>query len=309
MSNMVKTEDFLKNEIIDLSAELALVDPTDTPLTTLLLTNPDAIVPAKDVSVMWREKTLNTTLGTLVHEGSESGESIVSRRSFRENYCQILEKVTEISGTAAALDTVNHTDYRFKDEITDRLIELKRDLEWYYLNGTKSAESGDTPRQMNGLLNLVNDDNVIDASSGLTESMLQDGMEKMWDHGYTGDVYAFVPADIKRHVINRMLTANEKSRVLVEQGSGQSLGITVNEYLTDFGKIHFVMSRHIDSKSMLLVDLAQVQIAELRGTFYEDIEEPDGKDAEKGHVVNESCIKLLSSYAAVKYINIPVNKE
>ena len=61
--NMVKTNDFLENEIIDLSEEIKLVSPTDTPLTTLLMSK-GATVPANDLTVTWRERTLNETRGT-----------------------------------------------------------------------------------------------------------------------------------------------------------------------------------------------------------------------------------------------------
>ena len=53
-----------------------------------------------------------------------------------------------------------------------------------------------------------------------------------------------------------------------------------------------------DIKTILTVDLAEVQIAELRGTFYEDL--PKAGDYYRGHVLNESTIKLLNSFAGSK---------
>ena len=51
------------------------------------------------------------------------------------------------------------------------------------------------------------------------------------------------------------------------------------------------------------MDLEQVEIAELRGTFfYEDL--PKAGDYQKGHIINESTIKLLNSYAGAKIINL-----
>ena len=37
MAGMVKRADFLENEVVDLTEEIKLVSPTDTPLTTLLM--------------------------------------------------------------------------------------------------------------------------------------------------------------------------------------------------------------------------------------------------------------------------------
>lgn len=67
--------------------------------------------------------------------------------------CQIIEKVTQVSGTARALHPKGIGD-TFTAEVQDRLIETKRDLEWYFLNGTKTLEADSTPRQMAGLLTL-----------------------------------------------------------------------------------------------------------------------------------------------------------
>ena len=167
MAEMLKRKDFLENEVVDLREEIALTSPTDTPLTTLLMGR-GAVVPATDITVTWRERKLNETRGTLKLEGAEAGDPIKSSRSTLSNLCQIIEKVTQVSGTAQALNPKG-IGKSFEAEINDRLIETKRDLEWYFLNGTKAAGSETVPRQMNGLVNLVNADNVVDATEGLTE--------------------------------------------------------------------------------------------------------------------------------------------
>ena len=37
MADMVKRSSFLENEVVDLTEEIKLVSPTDTPLTTMLM--------------------------------------------------------------------------------------------------------------------------------------------------------------------------------------------------------------------------------------------------------------------------------
>ena len=61
MAGMVKRADFLENEVVDLTEEIKLVSPTDTPLTTLLMGR-GQVVPANDITVTWREKELNLSL-------------------------------------------------------------------------------------------------------------------------------------------------------------------------------------------------------------------------------------------------------
>ena len=303
---MVKRKDFLANEVMDLRDEIALVSPTDTPLTTLLMGR-GAVVPAKDITVTWRERKLNENRGTLILEGAEAGTPIKSSRGSLSNICQIIEKVTQVSGTAQALNPAGIGN-SFDAEIADRLLETKRDLEWYFLNGTKAEEADSTPRQMNGLINLVNADNVIDGTAGLTEDLLLDALQKMWDHGAQGEYFTFVNASVKR-LINRLAKAGDNIRfVKGDEGVGKMFGVTYNRFESDFGILNMVLDRHTAANTLFAVDLEQVEIAELRGTFYEDL--PKAGDYQKGHIIKESTIKLLNSDAGAKIINlIPLGRK
>ena len=298
MADMVKRKDFLENEVVDLTDEIKLVSPTDTPLTTMLMAR-GQVVPATDITVTWRERELNSNRGTLKLEGAEAGAVITSTRGSLSNVCQIIEKVTQVSGTARALQPKGVGD-TFNAEVQDRLIETKRDLEWYFLNGTKTLESDSTPRQMNGLMNLVNANNVVQTKGALTEDHFLDALQKMWDHGAQGAYFTFVNATQKR-AINALAKAGSNVRWVVDNGSVNNVyGIGVSKIVTDFGEISLVLDRYMVNNGILTLDLNEVQIAELRGTFYEDL--PKSGDYFKGHVLNESTIKLLNSYAGSKIL-------
>lgn len=298
---MVTRSTFVDNEVLDLRDEIALVSPTDTPLTTLLMGR-DAVVPATDITVTWREKQLNADRGTLKKEGAEAGEAIISSRSSLSNICQIIEKVTKVSGTAQALNPKGIGN-SFKAEVNDRLVEVKRDLEWYFLNGVKTVESDDTARQMAGIVNLVNANNVIDSiDKDITEDMLLDMLQKMWEKGAHGEYFTFVNASVKR-IINALGKSGTNFRMIADAtGVGKAFGVTFNKFESDFGTLNMVLDRHMDPHTLLAVDLDEVRIAELRGTFYEDL--PKAGDYQKGHILNESTIQLLNSYAGAKIINV-----
>lgn len=298
MADMVKRKDFLDNEVVDLTEEIKLVSPTDTPLTTMLM-NRGQIVKATDITTTWRERELNPNRGTLRLEGAEAGEVITSTRGSLSNVCQIIEKVTQVSGTARALHPKGVGD-TFDAEVQDRLIETKRDLEWYFLNGVKTQEADDTPRQMAGLINLVNDANVVSTAGDLTEDHFLEALQGMWDHGAQGAYFAFVNAGIKRK-INNLAKNGANVRFMGDNGSMENvMGIGVQKIVTDFGEISLVLDRYADPNTILTVDLDEVQIAELRPTFYEDL--PKSGDYFKGHIINESTIKLLNSYAGAKIL-------
>lgn len=298
MADMVKRSSFLENEVVDLTEEIKLVSPTDTPLTTMLMAR-GQVEKATDITVTWRERELNSNRGTLKVEGAEAGEVITSTRGSLNNVCQIIEKVTQVSGTARALHPKGIGD-TFDAEVQDRLIETKRDLEWYFLNGTKTLESDGTPRQMAGLINLVNANNVVNTAGALTEEHFLDALQKMWDKGAQGEYFALVNATQKR-AINALAKAGGNVRWVVDNGSvTNTYGIGVSKIVTDFGEISLVLDRYLDANTILTVDLDEVRIAELRPTFYEDL--PKAGDYFKGHIINESTIKLLNSYAGSKIL-------
>lgn len=298
MADMVKRSSFLENEVVDLTEEIKLVSPTDTPLTTMLMAR-GQVEKATDITVTWRERELNTNRGTLKVEGAEAGEVITSTRGSLNNVCQIIEKVTQVSGTARALKPKGIGD-TFDAEVQDRLIETKRDLEWYFLNGTKTLESDGTPRQMAGLMNLVNANNVVTTGGALTENHILDALQKMWDKGAQGEYFAFVNATQKR-AINAIAKAEGNVRWVMDNGSiANKYGIAVSQIVTDFGTVNLVLDRYMENNGILIVDMDEVRISELRPTFYEDL--PKAGDYFKGHIINESTIKLLNSYAGAKIL-------
>lgn len=296
MADMVKRSSFLENEVVDLTEEIKLVSPTDTPLTTMLMAR-GQVEKATDITVTWRERELNTNRGTLKLEGADAGEVITSTRGSLNNVCQIIEKVTQVSGTARALKPKGIGD-TFDAEVQDRLIETKRDLEWYFLNGVKTLESDGTPRQMAGLMNLVNSNNVVNTAGALKEDHFLDALQKMWDKGAQGEYFAFVNATQKR-AINAI--AKAEGNVRWDTGSvNNKYGIAISQIVTDFGTVNLVLDRYMENNGILILDMDEVRISELRPTFYEDL--PKAGDYFKGHIINESTIKLLNSYAGAKIL-------
>lgn len=98
MAGMVKRADFLENEVVDLTEEIKLVSPTDTPLTTLLMGR-GQVVPANDITVTWREKELNSDRGTLKLEGAEAGDVITSsRKTLSKKYGTTVDTLVKLNG-------------------------------------------------------------------------------------------------------------------------------------------------------------------------------------------------------------------
>ena len=294
---MKKSTDMLAGELQDLKEEIILIQPKDTPLVSMLYSS-GRVVKATDLTVSWRERELNNTRSELKLEGSEAGAPIKSSRAMYSNICQILERNLSVSGTLDALKPYGVGD-EYANELNDRLAELKIDMEYYFLNGAKAVESETTPRQMNGLYNMVA--NVVNKTGkgALLLSDLEDAMQMMWDRGCNGDVYLFVNAGEKR-VINKFFHAN--GMIINSQVLDNRIGIRVDTVETDFGVIHIVLDRHIPTGTVLGLDLGLVEVAELRPVFHEKLAKTG--DYDKGHILVENTIKLLNQYAGFKIIGI-----
>lgn len=296
---------FLDGELIDLSEEIALVNPTDTPLYTMIA-NRGQITQAKDITVTWREKELNQTRGQLILEGAEAGTPINSQRTMKSNVAQIMEKVVSVSGTVRALAVKGIGD-EFNAEVNDRLIELKRDIEYYLINGVKTLESGTTPRQMNGFLNMVSSTTTKDITDRdgagvgiLTEDDILDVLQGSWSKGAGGSFNLFLNAGEKR-IVNNILKNGTNTRLIAEAGDNV-YGIKVSKMDTDFGEVNIVLNRHMPTGQMLFLDMDLVEVANLRPAFYEDLAKTG--DYSKGHVVVENTAKLLNQYAGGKILGI-----
>ena len=299
---MKKYSSVLQGELLDLSSEIALISPTDTPLTTLLYSM-GKTVGATDITVSWRERDLHkpeSVLTNLMLEGAEAPESVHSTRVMKSNICQIMSKATSVSGTLNALNP-HGIGNEFANEIADRLLELKRDMEYFFISGAKATETGSTPRQMDGLMNLVG--HSIDLESGaLTEDVLVDAMEKMWECGVSSsNIYAFCGATVKRK-INKLLADKTNVKISAELGQKHPLGIMVDKLVSDFGDFNLVLNRHMPKDAILIVDLDQVEIATLRNVFFQELAKTG--DYTKGQIIAENTIKLLNSKAGLKITNI-----
>lgn len=296
---MFKTGMLQQGEVMDLSDVISLISPTDTPLLSILMAQ-GRYTQAYDVKVSWREEALDTARLNPSLEGAEAGTPYVSKRSLKTNNCQILSKVTAISGTMTALNPKG-VGQELNRQVLLRLTEVKRDGEYYLLQGAKADEASSTPRQMNGLLNLVDSTNSINAANGLTEEIIIEAFKKMWDAGAAGgsNVVAVMNATAKG-LVNQIF--KNTSTLVTNGGMNQVLGTSVSKIVTDYGEAEIILDRHMPANQILIVDLDQVEIAELRPAQAEGL----GKtgDNVKVQIVHEFTAKLLNSYAGAKIINV-----
>ena len=287
---MIKTSNFTAHENIDLSKEIALVAPSDTPFSTLLM-NKKLVETAGSVTINWREKTLDDTEDISKVEGHTPDTFTSSARAEKSNVMEIFSKAVQVSGSAQASNIVGINDL-FASEINDRLTEVKVNIEKKVLAPTNYNDGSTEPfiRRMKSIFEQVHPDNVVEIETAPTQADFKAVVKKLWDAGLgSNEFYAFVNADFKE-IIDGFYANQINYNMPMD-----IFGFVANKVITNYGVVNVVLNRHMPVDKILVVDPAYLRLVYLRKPAFEMLAK-DG-DNIKGMVITECSLKLLNSKA------------
>ncbi|MEK4752290.1 DUF5309 family protein [Priestia sp. FSL R5-0597] len=288
---MLDTNKLTNLENINLTDEIAVIAPMATPFMTLLMSKGQYIDTTGKIHT-WREKTLDFADVT-VAEGSEATNFVNGMRAELNNVLEIFLKATSVSGTAQATGKVGDL---FASEISDRLAEVKVSIEKRLITGVKDDASVSGIRKMDGLLKFADASNIITgATSGqIKEEEIKGLVRKLWEQGIeNGEFYALVNADIKEKIDALYKDSYQYTH------TETNFGIVVSSINTNYGKINFVLDRHVPADKVIAFDLNSVNVAFLRQPQFEAL----GKTGDniKGQVVAEATLEVASKKAVAVY--------
>lgn len=287
---MIKTTNFTSLENVNLSKEISLVAPMDTPLTTIILGKGAENTTSKITT--WREKSLDNTADISQVEGSETTVFQASARAEKNNICEIFKKAASVSGTASASGITGVSDL-FAEEINDRLIEMKVNIEKALISGVRNDGSL-TPfiRRMDGLLAFaLAEQSITNATAGtLAEADVKNTVKELWTAGMaTGQYVAMVNADLKERI--DALYDGKYSYIAQEN----LFGLVVSSIATNYGTIKLVLNRHMPVDKMVCFDPSYLKMAYLRAPQFEMLAKTG--DSVSGHVIGELTLKVLNQKA------------
>lgn len=287
---MIKTNNFTQNENIDLTKEISLIHPVDTAFMTMVMGR-GQYDKATSKIVTWREKTLDTTEDITVAEGSETDVFTKSTRAEKNNATEIFKKAVAISGSAMASDVTGISDL-MAEELNDRLIEMKINIEKKLLTGTYKDGSTDGLRQMKGLINFVPTKNKVNDT--FSEDAIKATVRKLWENGLTtGEYVALVNADLKEKI--DALYKDQYNYIAQED----KFGIVANTLMTNYGNIKLVLSRHMPTDKLVIFDPSFVRIAFLRTPSFEQLAKTG--DSVKAQVISELTLKVMNEKAIAMF--------
>ncbi|MCY6372761.1 SU10 major capsid protein [Clostridium ganghwense] len=286
---MIKTNNLNDNRI-DLSKELVMLDNVNLPFTSLLLRK--GTDKCGDIITSWQYETLDSSRGTS-KEGADITDFQTSDRSTGDkNICQIIRKAVSVSGTAGAIQLNNISDL-FTHELQNRMLEAKRDLEYYLINGKYQEETADKAREMKGLLEFIKDENKLSGQT-ITKSDLNEIAKKMQKAG-TASQNLILLCDYNTMDLIQDLY-DDKIRYI---GVTNEFGCPVLKINMTYASAIVYLCDSLPVNTMALVNLDYLKMAELRPLMYEDLAKTG--DSRKGFICMENTLKVLHPDFAVQF--------
>ena len=283
---MLDTNKLTAQENINLSDTIGLVAPKATPLFSLLLAQGRKVKAGAKYHT-WREKSLDNSDATSKEGATPS--FVNSGRAELSNVTQIFSKGTEVSGTAQATTEIGVSDLLLS-EINDRQIELAIAIEKALLTGVKNDGSDGNARRMDGLINWIHADNVVEADTVIGEKDIRSLAKALFESGNEeGLFFCFVNADMKEKIDE--IFADKYSYV----HKTNEFGIVVSEVVTSFGTINVVLDRFAPVNKIVAVNVDALKLAMLREPHYEELAK--NSDSIKGMTVGELTLEVASKKA------------
>ncbi len=277
---MFKSNNFTQAEQISLSQEIALIGVQATPFTSLLMAKGN-VEKALSTVYTWREKNLDHADDLSALEGSDDITFYETARAELSNVLEIFKKGASISGTAEAIKST-----QFAAEINDRLLELKINMEKKFINGLK-ADGSVAPykRQLSGLIEFADASNAVAVTGTITEEKVKEAMRNLWNQDLAeGTVYALINADLKEQVDAIYADKYGYQHVTTD------FGLIAESINTNYGRVHFVLSKHVPADKVVFFNDSYVDIANLRDAHFEPLAKTG--DSVKGQVIAESTLKV-----------------
>ncbi len=275
---------------LDLTKELILTDAVNLPFTSLLLKN--GRQKATSVTVNWDYEQLDNSRG-LAKEGSDVEKFEESDRTTGDNnVCQILRKAVNVSDTAQSVSQEHIADL-FAHELNNRLIEIKRDLEYYLINGVKEINTSN-PRQMAGLLQFVKAENKKEVTKALDLKTLQE-MAKIMKQAGTASQNLVLLCDYNTYDIVADLFQDKT----YYQGVTNEFGSPVHKLnLTYAGVVPYIIDT-MPKDTCLMANMDFLKLAELRPLTYAELAKTGSST--KGFIEMENTLKVLHPNALTMY--------
>lgn len=254
--------------------ELFSVTPADTPLLSAIggLTGGR---PADATLFEWQSYDLRDADATRQRtEGANAPTAEARVRTNITNVVEIHQEAIEISYTKlAATGQMNSTGSSHPGsvglsgsnpvldeeawQVEQALKQIARDVEVSFISGTfNNPATNASARRTRGLLQALTT-NVVEANNAeLTEDMVLDLMQSIWEHGgiMESDTATIMSGGSQRRKLTEIFITDKNYR----EETRNVGGVSVSTIITDFGKLNVMLNRHMPVDAVLVLSLEEL---------------------------------------------------
>jgi hypothetical protein len=286
------------------------ISPIDTPVVSMSKT-----IRATGKLHEWSEDDLNAPGENALVEGAAAGSDTSKPIVERNNVCQIMGKVAEVTGTLEKVDKYGR-DSEMAYQLELRYGELANDQEWAVVGAQQTqvlgqAADGDAPmytpnppaRKMTSFVPQLDSSVVIDGS-GATDAA---GVEELLLEAHLA---TYMAGGNPSYLITDPATAGIVSSFALAAGrqrdirNERKIVNVIDLYVSTYGELDVVLDRNMEAGTMLLVDFNYAATPVLRPTADWPIAKVG--DSDKRQILWEGSFAVLNAkaHAAVTGVSL-----
>lgn len=262
---------------------ISLITPSDTPFLSMI----GKAKKIKSTFFEWMEDDLRSVAKNAKLEGFEASDSVRDQPSKRSNYSQIFSETFKVSGTSDAVEAYGRQSETAR-ELAKTGKNIKRDLEHSLVGTGQTAVAGVdgvTAREFAGYQAMIHADTTEDAATAaLTEVMVQNVHEKLYNKGGDASILMIKPTDAK--IVAGFADSANRTRDI---GQEKKVVNAVNFLVNPYGEVKVVLNRLQRTSDALMFDAGSWELKVLRPWFREMLAKTG--DAERHMLVGEYSLK------------------
>ena len=271
-ANAVSTVD-IKGQREDLIDVIYNIDPYDTPF---ISATPTATATA--ITHEWQTDELRAPAVNAAIEGEDAVINPGSFTTVLNNYCQIADETLQVTGTSDAVKKAGRSS-ELAYQLAKKGKELRMDME-YGLVGVaqaKAQRSNVVAGKLGNIFAYYKTNGSVGATgtfptgdgSGvgtagtlrtLTEDMLLDASEKIWQNGGKANTI-FANSSLKKYISKSF---KGRATEIHLDSNDNTISTAVDVYETDFGKYMIKTNRWFDANTVFMFDPSMHALCYLR---------------------------------------------
>jgi hypothetical protein len=283
--------------------EIYIVSPVDNPVASMSRT-----IRANGKLHEWTEDTLQAAGVNRAIEGAAAPADSSEAVTELQNYCQIMTKAAEITGTLEEVDKYGR-DSEMAYQLELRYGELANDEELAIVGQPGGARQiavagdGSTARQMAALYTQLDAAVVADGVAYTTIPELEAGILAVHLASYNlggNPSYLFTDPARSAHIASFAYTAGRQRDI---QNEKQLINV-IDLYVSNYGELDVVLDRNQDD-AMNLLDFNYLATPVLRPT--RDWPIAKAGDSDIRQILRESTFAVLNTTAHAAVDNVPAS--